>query len=63
MRKDIRETRKAKKALSDEQNNALKDKLMRFDKETATGKWHNLLVTVSGDQLSLELNGKQAGKL
>ena len=61
MRKDIRETRKAKKALSDEQNNALKDKSMRFDKETATGKWHNLLVTVSGEQLSLELNGQQVG--
>jgi hypothetical protein len=61
MRKDIRETRKAKKALSNEQNHALKDKLIRFDKETATGKWHNLLVTVSGDQLSLELNGKQVG--
>ena len=61
MRKDIRETRKAKKALSNEQNNALKDKSMRLEKETTIAKWHNLLVTVSGDQLSLELDGQQVG--
>jgi hypothetical protein len=53
MRKDIRETRKAKKALSEEQKHALKGKSKRFEKVTATGKWHNLLVTVSEDQLSL----------
>jgi hypothetical protein len=61
MRKDIRETRKAKKALSEEQNHALKGKSKRFTHETATGKWHELLVTVSGDQLSIELNGQQVG--
>jgi hypothetical protein len=61
MRKDIRETRKAKKALSEEQKLALKGKSKRFEKVTATGKWHNLLVTVSEDQLSLELDGEQVG--
>jgi hypothetical protein len=61
MRKDIRETRKAKKALSEEQKQALKGKSKRFEKVTATGKWHNLLVTVSEDQLSLELDGEQVG--
>ena len=61
MRKDIRETRKAKKALSEEQKHALKGKSERFEKVTATGKWHNLLVTVSEDQLSLELDGEQVG--
>ena len=61
MRKDIRETRKAKKELSEEQNHALKGKSKRFDKETTAGKWHRLLVTVSGDQLSLELDGQQVG--
>ena len=61
MRKDIRETRKAKKALSNEQKHALKGKSKRFEKVTATGKWHNLLVTVSEDQLSLELDGEQVG--
>lgn len=61
MRKDIRETRKAKKALSEEQKHALKGKSKRFEKVTATGKWHNLLVTVSEDQLSLELDGEQVG--
>jgi hypothetical protein len=59
MRKDIRETRKAKKKLSEEQNHALKGKSKRFEKEIATGKWHNLLVTVSEDQLSIELDGQQ----
>jgi hypothetical protein len=61
MRKDIRETSKAKKALSEEQKHALKGKSKRFEKVTATGKWHNLLVTVSEDQLSLELDGEQVG--
>jgi hypothetical protein len=61
MRKDIRETRKAKKALSEEQKHALKGKSKRFEKVTATGIWHNLLVTVSEDQLSLELDGEQVG--
>jgi hypothetical protein len=61
MRKDIRETRKAKKALSNEQNHALKDKSTRFEKETTIAKWHNLLVTVSGDQLSLGLDDQQVG--
>jgi hypothetical protein len=61
MRKDIRETRKAKKALSEEQKHALKGKSKRFEKVTATGKWHNLLVTVSEDQLRLELDGEQVG--
>jgi hypothetical protein len=61
MRKDIRETRKAKKALSEEQKHALKGKSKRFEKVTATGKWHNLIVTVSEDQLSLELDGEQVG--
>lgn len=61
MRKDIRETRMAKKALSEEQKHALKGKSKRFEKVTATGKWHNLLVTVSEDQLSLELDGEQVG--
>jgi len=59
MRKDIRETRKAKKKLSEEQNHALKGKSKRFEKEIATGKWNNLLVTVSEDQLSIELDGQQ----
>ena len=61
MRKDIRETRKAKKSLSEEQKNALKGKSKRFNKETASGKWHEVLVNVSGDQLSLALDGQQVG--
>jgi hypothetical protein len=47
--------------LSNEQNHAIKDKSTRFEKETTIAKWHNLLVTVSGDQLSLELDGQQVG--
>ena len=63
MRKDIREARKAKKALTDEQQKALQGKSRRFPHKTAVGEWHEVRVTVSGEQLSLALDGRQVGSL
>lgn len=59
MRLDIRETRQAKQALSAEQQAAIKGKEKTLPHSTETGKWHDLLVTISGDTLTLFLNGKE----
>ena len=59
MRLDIREARQAKQRLSDEQQAALKGKEKSFAHETAVGQWHDLLVTVRGDELSVAINGQE----
>ncbi len=63
MRLDIRTARKAKKPLTEEQKQALTGKTQRFPHKVAIGKWHEVTVTIRGDQLSLNLNGKLIGKL
>jgi hypothetical protein len=61
MRLDIRTARTEKKKLTEEQQQALKGKSQKFPHATTTGQWHDLLVTVAGDELSLTLDGKLVG--
>jgi hypothetical protein len=56
MRLDIREARQAKKELSAEQQQALKGKIKTVVRPLELNKWHNLLVTVSGDELSMSID-------
>jgi len=52
---------KLAKTLSKEQMQMLKEKEKIFPCPTETGKWHDLLVTIKGDELSAEIDGKPAG--
>ncbi|HRJ08320.1 MAG TPA: hypothetical protein PK490_08180 [Prosthecobacter sp.] len=61
MRLDIREARQAKQKLSAEQEAAVKGKDKIFPHAVETGKWHELVVTISGDTLSASIDGKPAG--
>ena len=58
---DIREARQAKTPLSEEQKQALKGKEKSIPNALEAGKWHDLLVTVEGDTLSVSLNGQTIG--
>lgn len=55
-----RELRKAGK-LPPEMKELLKSKTKRFPNKLETGKWYDLLVTVSGDTLTVSMDGKQVG--
>lgn len=61
MRLDIREARLAKKTLTAEQQSALKGKEKSFPRETQVGEWHDLLVTVKGDEITVALDGEKVG--
>ncbi len=61
MRLDIREARQAKTPLTDEQKQALKGKEKSIPHALEASKWHDLLVTVEGDTLSVTLNGQSIG--
>ena len=61
MRKDIRETRKDGKALNAEQKQAMIGKTKRVKHQTSVGEWHEVQVTISGDEFSLSLDGKLIG--
>ena len=61
MRRDIREARQAKQKLSAEQQQSLAGKEKAFPCQTEIGKWHDLLVKVEGDELSVTINGKLVG--
>lgn len=63
MRNDIREARAEKKKLTPEQQQALAGKTTKAALLTETGKWHDLLVTVGGDELSVSVDGKPAASL
>jgi hypothetical protein len=63
MRLDIETARKAKQKLSAEQEQALKGKQKAVPQTIAVGQWHELLVKVSGDELSVTLDGKALGSL
>lgn len=63
MRLDIRTARQAKQNLTDEQKQALIGKQKSFAHRTEIGKWHGLLVTVQGDELSISLDNKPIGSL
>lgn len=63
MRLDIHTARKAKQKLSEEQQLALKGKQHPVARATEVGRWHDLVVKVAGDELSVTLDGQPAGSL
>lgn len=63
MRLDISEARQAKQKLSAEQQEAIKGKDKAFPNPLETGKWHEFVVTVTGDTLSATVDGKPVGSL
>jgi hypothetical protein len=63
MRKDIQAARQAKQALNPEQRQALVGKNSNVSRRTELGRWHELLVTVSGDELSVSIDGALLGSL
>lgn len=62
MRLDIREARQAKTPLTDEQKTALVGKEKVFPRATATGEWHDLLVSVTGDEITVTIDGEEVGR-
>jgi hypothetical protein len=63
MRLDIHTARKAKQKLSDEQQQALAGKDKKIPANLAVGQWHDLLVKIAGDELSVTVDGKWVGSL
>ena len=61
MRLDIREARQAKQKLTDEQQQAIKGKEKAIPLPLETGKWHDLTVKITGDELSVTINGQPVG--
>ena len=61
MRADIHDARKEKKALTDEQKKAMVGKSKNVSHSTAVGKWHELLVKIEGDEISVAIDGQAAG--
>lgn len=56
-----REARLAKR-LTAEQKEKIKSKTVKFPAEVKTGVWHDLLVTVEGDTLTVTIDGEEAGR-
>lgn len=63
MRLDIRTARQAKQPLNAEQKSALAGKEKKLPADLAVGTWHDLLVKISGDELSVTIDGRPVGKL
>lgn len=63
MRLDIHTARTAKQKLSPEQQQALAGKNKNVTHRTEIGKWHDLLVTVAGDELAVTIDGQLIGSL
>jgi hypothetical protein len=61
MRLDIREARQAKAKLTEEQQQAVKGKEKSIPHAIEVGKWHDLVVKVTGDTLSVSLDGQAVG--
>jgi hypothetical protein len=61
MRLDIHTAKQAKQKLTDEQQQAMKDKQKTVPHVSEVGKWHDLLVKVVGDELSVSIDGKFVG--
>jgi hypothetical protein len=62
MRLDIREARLAKTPLTDEQKAALVGKEKAFPRTTSTGEWHDLLVSVTGHEITVTIDGEEVGR-
>lgn len=61
MRLDIQTARQAKQKLTDEQQQALKGKQKSVNQAIEVGQWHDLVVKIAGDELSVTLDGKAVG--
>ncbi len=61
MRLDIHDARQAKQKLTDEQQKAMEGKQKIIPQAVEVGKWHDLVVKISGDELSATIDGKDAG--
>jgi hypothetical protein len=61
MRIDIREARVAKQPLNAEQQEAIKGKDKVFPHELVIGKWHDIVVQVSGDTVVVTIDGQAVG--
>jgi hypothetical protein len=61
MRLDIRETRQGKKPLTAEQQQAVKGKDKTFPHTLQIGKWHDLVVNITGNTLSASIDGQLVG--
>ncbi|HUR57379.1 MAG TPA: hypothetical protein VM029_06695 [Opitutaceae bacterium] len=61
MRLDIRTAKQAKQKLTDEQQQAIQGKQKTVPHAVAVGQWHDLLVKVAGDELSVSIDGKLVG--
>jgi hypothetical protein len=61
MRLDIRAARQAKAKLTEEQQQALKGKEKTVPFVVEAGKWHDLVVAVTGDRLSVSIDGQDVG--
>lgn len=62
MRLDIREAKQAKTPLTEEQKAALVGKEKAFPRETTVGDWHDLLVSVTGAEVTVTIDGKEVGR-
>jgi hypothetical protein len=61
MRLDIHTAHQAKQKLTAEQEAALKGKQKAVPQTIALSQWHDLLVKIAGDELSVTLDGKAVG--
>lgn len=60
MKLEIREAKKEKK-LSPEQTKLLKTKAKSFKQDLELNKWHTVVATIKGDEVSCSINGKAIG--
>jgi len=63
MRLDIHDAKTDKKPLTDEQKQALVGKTKGVPHATELGKWHELQVTIQGDEISVSIDGQAIGSL
>ena len=63
MRLDIREARQAKQALTAEQQAAIQGKNKSTPNTLTIGEWHEALVTIEDDQLSIAVDGRPIASL
>jgi hypothetical protein len=61
MRLDIQTARTAKQKLNEEQQQALNGKQKAVPYALALGQWHDLLLKVSGDEMTVTVDGKMVG--
>jgi hypothetical protein len=62
MRLDIRKAREAKTPLTAEQESALEGKDKIFPLPLEVGKWHDLIVQVTGDEVAVTIDGAEVGR-